>query len=65
MADPIRSYSLTQRLSIILLAITTSVWLGSLGSIYWGMQNTANNIFDKSLAETCALCDTLVIESMT
>lgn len=52
MADPIRSYSLTQRLSIILLAITTSVWLGSLGSIYWGMQNTANNIFDKSLAET-------------
>ena len=49
MADPIRSYSLTQRLSIILLAITTSVWLGSLGSIYWGMQNTANNIFDKSV----------------
>ncbi len=52
MADPIRSYSLTQRLSMILLVITTSVWLGSLGSIYWGMQRTANNIFDKSLAET-------------
>lgn len=48
----IRSYSLTQRLSLILLLITTSVWLGSLGTIYWGMQRTANSIFDKSLAET-------------
>lgn len=52
MTAAIRSYSLTQRLSIILLMITTSVWLGSLGCIYWGMQRTANNIFDKSLAET-------------
>lgn len=52
MTEAIRSYSLTQRLSIILLVITTSVWAGSLGCIYWGMQKTANNIFDKSLAET-------------
>ncbi|WOE31520.1 MULTISPECIES: ATP-binding protein [unclassified Acinetobacter] len=50
--EKIHSYSLTQRLSVILLVITTSVWIGSLGCIYWGMQNTANNIFDKSLAET-------------
>ncbi|WP_242463024.1 ATP-binding protein, partial [Acinetobacter sp. Res13-Abat-PEC07-P2-02] len=50
--EKIRSYSLTQRLSMILLVITTSVWAGSLGCIYWGMQKTANNIFDKSLAET-------------
>lgn len=50
--EKIPSYSLTQRLSMILLVITTSVWVGSLGCIYWGMQNTANNIFDKSLAET-------------
>lgn len=48
----IRSYSLTRRLSLILLAITASVWVGSLGCIYWGMQRAANNIFDKSLAET-------------
>lgn len=48
----IHSYSLTQRLSMILLLITSSVWIGSLGCIYWGIQNTANNIFDKSLAET-------------
>lgn len=47
-----RSYSLTRRLSLILLAITASVWVGSLGCIYWGMQRAANNIFDKSLAET-------------
>jgi hypothetical protein len=46
------SYSLTRRLSFILLVITASVWVGSLGCIYWGMQRTANNIFDKSLAET-------------
>lgn len=52
MTEMIRSYSLTQRLSVILLLITTSVWIGSLGSIYWGMQKTANGIFDKSLAET-------------
>lgn len=52
MTEPLRSYSLTQRLSMILLVITTSVWAGSLGCIYWGMQKTANNIFDKSLAET-------------
>lgn len=50
--EKIRSYSLTQRLSMLLLVITTSVWAGSLGCIYWGMQKTANNIFDKSLAET-------------
>lgn len=52
MPNLIRSYSLTRRLSLILLAITTSVWVGSLGCIYWGMQRAANNIFDKSLAET-------------
>lgn len=52
MPNLIRSYSLTRRLSLILLAITASVWVGSLGCIYWGMQRTANNIFDKSLAET-------------
>lgn len=52
MPNLIRSYSLTRRLSLILLAITTSVWVGSLGCIYWGMQRSANNIFDKSLAET-------------
>ncbi|MFW2026120.1 ATP-binding protein [Acinetobacter baumannii] len=34
------------------MVITASVWVGSLGCIYWGMQRTANNIFDKSLAET-------------
>ena len=51
-SEKIRSYSLTQRLSMILLVITTSVWVGSLGCIYWGMQKTANSIFDKSLAET-------------
>ena len=52
MPNLIRSYSLTRRLSLILLAITASVWVGSLGCIYWGMQRAANNIFDKSLAET-------------
>ena len=52
MPNLIRSYSLTRRLSLILLAITTSVWVGSLRCIYWGMQRAANNIFDKSLAET-------------
>ena len=52
MANFIRSYSLTRRLSFILMVITASVWVGSLGCIYWGMQRTANNIFDKSLAET-------------
>ena len=52
MPNLIRSYSLTRRLALILLAITTSVWVGSLGCIYWGMQRAANNIFDKSLAET-------------
>ena len=52
MPNLIRSYSLTRRLSLILLAITASFWVGSLGCIYWGMQRTANNIFDKSLAET-------------
>ena len=52
MANFIRSYSLTWRLSLILLVITATVWVGSLGCIYWGMQRTANNIFDKSLVET-------------
>ena len=52
MANFIRSYSLTRRLSFILMVITASVWVGSLGCIYWGMQRTANNIFDKPLAET-------------
>ena len=52
MPNLIRSYSLTRRLSLILLAITSSVWVGSLVCIYWGMQRAANNIFDKSLAET-------------
>lgn len=52
MTNLIHSYSLTRRLSFILLIITASVWVGSLGCIYWGMQRTANSIFDKSLAET-------------
>lgn len=52
MTNLIYSYSLTRRLSFILLIITASVWIGSLGCIYWGMQRTANSIFDKSLAET-------------
>ena len=52
MTNLIYSYSLTRRLSFILLIITASVWVGSLGCIYWGMQRTANSIFDKSLAET-------------
>ena len=52
MPNLIRSYSLTRRLSLILLAMTTRGWVGSLGCIYWGMQRAANNIFDKSLAET-------------
>ncbi|TCM61150.1 two-component system sensor histidine kinase QseC [Acinetobacter calcoaceticus] len=51
-AQPVPSYSLSKRLSLIIIVATASIWVLSLIFIYWQMQRTANQIFDQSLAET-------------
>lgn len=52
MARTLKSYSLTQRLSLIIIVATICLWAVSLICIYWEIERATNKIFDESLAET-------------
>ncbi len=52
MSRTLKSYSLTRRLSFIIIVTTICLWAVSLICTYWEIERATNKIFDESLAET-------------